>query len=86
MKYIANPVEVTAAQIAGVEPQTGNVPSGHVTCIMYDATRVVLTPEQTVRYSPTIGDYIVTQSDGYVYVNPKAIFERKYTRVSDAPC
>lgn len=30
------------------------------------------------RYIPQEGDYVVTQADGYVYLNPKQVFERKY--------
>lgn len=36
------------------------------------------TPEMCSRMLPKEGDYIVTQSDGYVYLNPKEVFERKY--------
>lgn len=32
------------------------------------------------RYKPAIGDYLVRQPDGYFYINPKAVFERKYTK------
>ena len=30
------------------------------------------------RMIPQVGDYWVIQSDGYVYLNPKDVFERKY--------
>jgi len=37
-----------------------------------------LTEDMIARHMPAIGDYVVTQEDGYVYVNPKDVFERKY--------
>lgn len=30
------------------------------------------------RMTPQIGDYWVIQDDGYIYLNPKDVFERKY--------
>jgi hypothetical protein len=39
---------------------------------------VVATSEMTARYKPVAGDYWVIQSDGYIYLNPKEFFERKY--------
>lgn len=33
------------------------------------------------RYVPVVGDYLVTQEDGYEYFNPKDVFERKYRRL-----
>jgi hypothetical protein len=41
---------------------------------------IKLDPEMTSRYQPVLGDYLVVQSDGYRYLNPKAVFERKYHR------
>ena len=32
------------------------------------------------RYVPKTGDYLVTQEDGYIYVNPREVFERKYSQ------
>lgn len=40
---------------------------------------VTATPEMTSRMTPVVGDYWVIQSDGYIYLNPKAVFERKYS-------
>lgn len=30
------------------------------------------------RYTPVVGDYWVVQEDGYIYLNPRDVFERKY--------
>lgn len=35
----------------------------------------------TARYVPVAGDYLVTQEDGYEYLNPKDVFERKYSTI-----
>lgn len=40
---------------------------------------VTAAPEMTSRMTPIIGDYWVIQSDGYIYLNPKTVFERKYS-------
>ena len=37
------------------------------------------------RYHPQIDDYLVIQEDGYTYVNPKSVFERKYNQVYRNP-
>lgn len=42
------------------------------------------TPGMLARYIPEEGDYWVIQEDGYEHLNPKAVFERKYS-VSDEP-
>lgn len=76
--HIANPVRVRAWQIDRLEKGEFGTAAldaeNHGTC---------LTPEQTVRYEPVPGDYVVTQEDGYVYVNPKDVFERKYSLITE---
>ena len=74
MKFIANPVEVEAYLILEVGPA------------LTRGRRLVLSTGEIVqadagmlaRYIPKPGDYWVKQSDGYRYVNPKEVFERKY--------
>lgn len=79
MKYIARPVEVEAHRIIAVndtqtarclriELDNGDVKEG----------KEVPFSELTARMWPKVGDYWVIQSDGYVYLNPKDVFERKY--------
>lgn len=74
MKYIARPVEVEAFGITGIGGlhETGRVLQ------LENLETVVATPDMMARMSPTVGDYWVIQSDGYVYLNPKDVFERKY--------
>jgi hypothetical protein len=77
MKYVAKPVEVEAFPILEVGPA------------LTLGRRLVLSTGEIVqadsgmlaRYIPEPGDFWVTQSDGYQYVNPKAVFERKYWAV-----
>lgn len=49
-----------------------------------DGQIVVATPDMTSRMTPVVGDYWVVQSDGYAYLNPKNVFERKYSRIDMA--
>jgi hypothetical protein len=75
----ANPVAVTANVILGINPITEGV------MLALDDTRQYFAGhEMLARYTPTIGDYLVTQDDGYQYVNPKAVFERKYAAITPA--
>ena len=76
MKYIANPVEVEAHKIVGVGE---NLEDGSVHCALENGENFTATKEMTARMQPVPGDYVVTQADGYVYLNPKEVFERKYT-------
>lgn len=80
MKYIANPVIVEAFRIVAIDPMKMTTESDHAVMPLeleggrrYNATR-----EQLARIIPKVGDYVVTQSDGYAYLNPKDVFERKY--------
>ena len=92
MKYVANPVEVNAYKILEVQGASSMPGRG----ITYNLTigdadgqsenqRVVATPEMTSRMEPRIGDYWVIQSDGYAYLNPKDVFERKYRALGKRP-
>jgi hypothetical protein len=77
-KWVANPVEVTAYKIWKVsggndvfQLEIGNDDKS-------DYQTVIATPDMTARMTPKVGDYWVIQSDGYIYLNPKEVFERKY--------
>jgi hypothetical protein len=75
MKYIANPVEVDAFKIVKVEWFENQLASRFT---LDDGQIVMGTPEMQARMVPVPGDYWVIQSDGYIYLNPKDVFERKY--------
>lgn len=92
-RYRANPVEVDAgvimevAQVSrmkGGQYKVGDVfevePAGFA-LKLDDGCVVHATPEMAARMTPVSGDYWVVQSDGYIYLNPKAVFERKYSEI-----
>jgi hypothetical protein len=74
MKYIANPVEVDAFSIVSV----GELPQGKFMLFFKDHPDFVADAPMVSRMTPHPGDYLVQQSDGYIYLNPKEVFERKY--------
>lgn len=80
MKYIANPVEVDAFKIVSAKPPVvltaDNV--GYLMLELEGGGVSTASPEMTSRMTPHPGDYLVIQADGYQYLNPKDVFERKY--------
>lgn len=87
MKYIAKPVEVEAHRIVGVieMPQPGNTDQTPSFALeLENGDQVIATPEMTSRMTPSEGDYWVIQEDGYIYLNPKEVFERKYSPLDPA--
>jgi hypothetical protein len=78
MKYQANPVIVDAHIIIRVGPVT---PQGGMPCILQNGEEILATKEMISRFIPGAGDYHVTQEDGYAYLNPKDVFERKYSPI-----
>jgi len=77
MKYKANPVIVDAYKIVRCLTDENNIYKIKLDNGQWE----VPTIEMMARYKPTIGDYWVIQSDGYIYLNPKDVFERKYTPI-----
>jgi hypothetical protein len=80
MKYRANPVEVIAFKISSILETDG---CGNTELLLENGNKVVAIPEMTSRLKPSIGDYWVQQEDGYIYLNPKQVFERKYSKIKD---
>jgi hypothetical protein len=76
-KYVAIPVEVIAAVIEDTRHVVG-FPE-----VKIDGAWMKLPAGADARYTTQVGDYYVVQADGYVYVNPKYVFERKYRRFVD---
>lgn len=77
MKYVANPVEVDAEKIVAV---VSEATSEHPMILKLESGKLY-SPNAAMlaRMNPVAGDYVVTQlADGYVYLNPKDVFERKY--------
>jgi len=78
-KFIANPVSVEARQIVEihVHDDIARVSKG-IRLKLDDGEVYRPTDEQLARIKPAPGDYLVTQEDGYTYLVPRAVFERKY--------
>jgi len=88
VKYQANPVLVNAYRILEIEGASSEPGVGATYNLVIgdgesENQRVTATPGMTARMTPTVGDYWVVQSDGYIYLNPKDVFERKYHRADD---
>lgn len=77
MEYVANPVIVTAYKIKRVYADPYN--ESDLMMELEDGTVQRPTSEMLARIKPKKGDYWVIQSDGYIYLNPKDVFERKYS-------
>lgn len=75
--FIANPVRVRAARILAVSREDDD--TGRVDLKLDDDTVFEATPEMMARFDPQPGDFLVVQEDGYTYLNPREVFERKYS-------
>lgn len=75
MKYQAKPVIVEAFKI---EKILDILPSGDIRLRLDSGEEVLATKEMCARMNPSVGDFWVIQADGYIYLNPKDVFERKY--------
>lgn len=76
MKYQANPVIVDAFKIIGIEPME----NGDTIIRMEEQKdEFIATKAMTARIDVKVGDYMVVQSDGYIYLNPADVFKRKYS-------
>ncbi len=92
MKYQANPVHVTAHKIVSVGPEVmENLGVGAFTLpvmrrhlALENGENTHATAEMLARMTPEPGDYYVIQEDGYTYLNPRAVFERKYSPIPQA--
>lgn len=79
MMYQANPVIVEAHRIVS----RGSRQSDGIPLALENGENVVAPMEMAVRYDPKPGDYYVIQEDGYIYLNPKDVFERKYSPIEE---
>jgi hypothetical protein len=86
MKYQANPVIVDAFKIMSFDKKEKDFAEDESgsTVTLDDGRTVILEDGMLARYTPVAGDYYVIQSDGYIYLNPKDVFERKYSPLADA--
>lgn len=79
MKYIANPIEVQAFKIRNLVESVEASEIGHMRLELDNGETVEADAGMLARYRPVVGDYWVIQEDGYTYLNPKEVFERKYS-------
>lgn len=75
MKYRARPVIVEASIIVGRGPIEKD---GSMMLELDDGRKVRATASMMSRCFPNLNDYWVIQEDGYAYLNPRDVFERKY--------
>lgn len=80
MEYVANPVIVRAYKIERIIEY--NVDTGEQKMLLDNGEEVTATKEMLSRIIPVVGDYWVIQPDGYIYLNPAEVFERKYSPTS----
>ena len=85
MKYVANPVIVTAFKITDIgKCQVDNCEIKHNKVILLENGQPkIVSHDMLCRFDLQVGDYWVQQEDGYVYLNPKEVFERKYSKVEE---
>ncbi len=83
MKYSANPVIVEAHRIVSVGHMRPIDMAGGRRLTLENGEAVIASAEMLARMNPAVGDYWVIQSDGYVYLNPKDVFERKYSPIQE---
>lgn len=84
MKYQANPVIVDAFKIVAIgnncerKNRQPHEPISGIFLTLENGQEVYPARELMSRMTPSVGDYWVIQADGYVYLNPADVFERKY--------
>ncbi len=76
--FKANPVLVQAFVISMVSDLRED---GSVRLMFEDGTIKRANAEMLARFMPGVGDYFVIQEDGYEYLNPAKVFNRKYSPV-----
>lgn len=84
MQYRANPVLVEAHKIVlvgEIQPAGGRELHIQTTGAATSQRQIHADAGMLARYTPVGGDYWVQQEDGYIYLNPKEVFERKYSPV-----
>lgn len=86
--HIARPVPVNAARILEVTDITERREGYGQSCPdlmlrLEDGREFKADSSMTSRCVPVPGDYLVTQENGYQYLNPKAVFEGKYAPIGE---
>lgn len=82
MKYQANPVIVDGYKIEKITMGDGDM-LGTLKLEATEGKEFIAEAGHIARYVPQVNDYWVIQSDGYEYVNPREVFERKYSPLDE---
>lgn len=90
-KAVANPVVVDYFVIKAFQPADvmNNPLQSRARILVEDPSApdgtgsrlISLDPAMLSRINPVAGDYYVVQQDGYAYLNPKDVFETKYSKL-----
>lgn len=72
-KYVYRPLEVEGFKITAVDKDD----LGYEVFLENGDSKYA-SPEMCARMIPAVGDYWVRQLDGYEYLNPKDVFEKKF--------
>ena len=86
LTHEAQPVRVYARRIIGKIPTVGKqepIQTGwHFEFAEADTDKwCAFADPMLARYIPEVGDYLVTQEDGFDHFMPKIFFEQKYRRL-----
>jgi hypothetical protein len=79
VKYKANPIIVDAQKIEKIT--LGKDASTPPELLLENGDKYTPNWDMLSRIKPVVGDYVVTQPDGYIYLNPAKVFESKYTAI-----
>lgn len=80
MQYIAKPVIVSAFQIIEIR---GYTDTRNVQLTLEDERHVEALNDMTVRITPKVGDYWITNADGYEHLMSKAKFAEHYEALTE---
>lgn len=80
-KYRSRPIEINAYEIVGVAKDKNA--DGSLNIALSNGNNAMANAGMLARITPVVGDYWVVQPDGYVYLNPKDVFLRKYEPITE---
>lgn len=83
MRYLANPAIVEAFKIVVIH--WSDAFNRDVNVILDSGQTVTVTRESIARINLKVGDYWVVESDGFAYLIPAEVFEKKYSPLECQP-
>jgi hypothetical protein len=79
MRFVANPIQVTAFKITSVGPTAGGDSRTGIHLTLDDGRSVIAGPAGLATYTPVMGDYYIDEGNGIGFVPMhSAQFERKF--------